>query len=421
MNLDMAEVEQMDDDRAARNFSRNFLEMREAMLNQNQGDKWMHAKQHLDDMQRASRLRRYYHWSKIKDTPFTVVITYPESHGQNRVEATKDEIQRLIKKGSSIPALFKKQNYKVHPDWMYCRNLSDVIEEIKLGEIPQQNQYEPEEMFEHFIEKFESLDWHQNVWLSKKETYECDRTLMQSIIYDAKVTEWFPEDFFSRKDKGSELKNKFGVTILFLATHSGLTRWKNVDSGHLRSEITDDFPETNNRAINEVWYRRAVEQINVNITNFVYSIPLNRQENNTDDLMVTVSHAVFQKDGGKLAPVAVTGLKFKYESFEDIAWNIIGNVQYEQYCSANKLFCYILDEHGYVMLSDDELDVGRSLGRVSPWLLELLVRERIYKPIVIYDYQAVCYAEKNESRVYYNEKNSSSSLITVINLNLRGE
>lgn len=231
MNVDMVEVEQMDDDRDPRDYNPLFLQMREEMLTHPTGSKWMHAKQHMEDIQRASRLRRHYYWSRVKDTPFTVIITYPESYGLNRVEVSKDELQRLIKKGSSIPSLFKDQNYKIHPEWMYCRNLTDIIEETLLGK-NETELYTNEEMFEYFIEKFEKMEWQPNIWLSKKLDYECDRTLMQSVIYDAKVTEWFPEDFFTRKDKGSDLRKKFGVSLLFLATHNGLTRWKSVETGN---------------------------------------------------------------------------------------------------------------------------------------------------------------------------------------------
>lgn len=234
MNLDILEVEQMDDDSDPRDFNPSFFQMREAMLNQATGSKWMQAKNHMDDMQRASRLRRNYYWSKVRDTPFTVVITFPESYGIYRAEPPKDEIQRLIKKGSSIPALFKGQRYKIHPGWTYCRNLTDVIEDIRLGSINTYDQYTPEEMFEYFIEKFEKMDWQPNVWLSKKHDYDCDRNLVQSIIYDAKVTEWFPEEFFTKKDKGSELKKKFDVKLLFLATQNGLTRWKVFNNGKVR-------------------------------------------------------------------------------------------------------------------------------------------------------------------------------------------
>lgn len=221
----MIEIEQMDDDLPPRQFNPHLIGIRNAMIEQSSGSKWMLAKQHIDDMMRVSRLRRFYYWSKIKDTPFTVIVSYPESYGQSRAQYNENEITKLVRKGSNILGLFKKQNFRIHPNWWYCRNVTDVIEDIKLGNISESSLYTPEELFEDFIEKFEKKSWH-DIWLSSE--YECDESLMKSIINDAKLTEWFSNDFFSLKDKGGSLMKKYIVSVVFLATHSGLTRFKDL-------------------------------------------------------------------------------------------------------------------------------------------------------------------------------------------------
>ncbi len=152
-------------------------------------------------------------------------MTYPESYGQVRAQTREDEISKLVRKGSNILGLFRKQNYKVHPEWFYCRNITDIIEEIKLGDISQFISYSPEEIFENFIERFEKKSWN-DIWLSLD--YECDESLMKSIIYDAKATEWFSNNFFSMKDKGGNFMKKFVVSVVWLATQTGLTRWKDL-------------------------------------------------------------------------------------------------------------------------------------------------------------------------------------------------
>lgn len=46
----MLEVELMDDEREARDFNPSFLNVREAIIKQTTGSKFMIAKQHYDDM-----------------------------------------------------------------------------------------------------------------------------------------------------------------------------------------------------------------------------------------------------------------------------------------------------------------------------------------------------------------------------------
>lgn len=68
----------------------------------------------------------------------------------------------------------------------------------------------------------------------------------------------------------NELKQRFGITRAFLATHSGLTRWMDFSS-----DSDDDFIATNSRSVDEIWYKRAVEQHFVEPQSFVFSVPYN--------------------------------------------------------------------------------------------------------------------------------------------------
>lgn len=68
----------------------------------------------------------------------------------------------------------------------------------------------------------------------------------------------------------NELKQRFGITRAFLATHSGLTRWMD-----FTSDSDDDFIATNKRSVDEIWYKRAVEQHFVEPQSFVFSVPFN--------------------------------------------------------------------------------------------------------------------------------------------------
>lgn len=67
---------------------------------------------------RVSRLKRQYYWTAIPNTPFTLVITYPDLYGLNRVQIRyEDEIHRIHAKGNDILSFFGGKNWKIHPDW----------------------------------------------------------------------------------------------------------------------------------------------------------------------------------------------------------------------------------------------------------------------------------------------------------------
>lgn len=58
--------------------------------------------------------------------------------------------------------------------------------------------------------------------------------------------------------------------------------------------------------------------------------------------------------------------------------------------------CYILDNHGYVIVTKDPEDTGKFLGEINGRLMQSLVSENIYQEVNITDYQGVCFVNTNE-------------------------
>lgn len=56
--------------------------------------------------------------------------------------------------------------------------------------------------------------------------------------------------------------------------------------------------------------------------------------------------------------------------------------------------CYVIDNNGYIILSNDSDDTGRFFGEVEAYTMHTLVELEIFKAITVYDYQAVCKALK---------------------------
>ncbi|XP_016957389.1 voltage-dependent calcium channel subunit alpha-2/delta-3 isoform X4 [Drosophila biarmipes] len=413
-SVDMIEVELLDDDRPARDFNPVLMTIRDSIINQSTGSKWMLVKNHFDEMKRVARIKRQYYWTAIKKTPFTLVISYPEQYGVSRMDIRSDqEIHRISIKGTNLRNVFSGKRWKIHPDWLFCKHSNRTFKT-------------PEIELLYFLERMSEPGWrwpgsrsalppeHAAAMFSnnsstgrypsinEKESYYCDRQLMQALVFDARVTGWFSNNtsFNSKDDKGNEFKQRFGVTVAFLATHSGLTRWHEFHSNAAEeSGLGESFSQNNTRAIDEVWYKRAVDQHFVREESFVYSVPFDAGESNSE-ILVTASHAIFHNEGGKTAPAAVVGFQFQHSALYKLFHNITGNA-----CAVDDKDCYILDNNGYVVISTRVHETGRFFGEVNGAIMKRLLEENVYKQVTVYDYQAVCFESKNDN-------NASSMLLS---------
>lgn len=161
------------------------------------------------------------------------------------------------------------------------------------------------------------------------------------------------------------------------------------------------FGDENNKAIDEIWYRRAVEQHFIEGQSFVFSIPFNEiemegNEGNITDPIITATHAIFHTDSGSSAPVAVVGFQFKHSAFATLFANITSNGG-DPYGCRNDTECFILDNNGFILLSPFNEDLGKFFGEVRGNIMERLVEEHVYKQVIIYDYQGVCFKEETVS------------------------
>lgn len=64
-------------------------------------------------------------------------------------------------------------------------------------------------------------------------------------------------------------------------------------------------------------------------------------------------------------------------------------------CASDDFECFVLDDNGYVIISPELSDTGKFFGEVRGFLMHHLVNERVFKKMIIYDYQAVCFIGKD--------------------------
>ncbi|XP_021942456.1 voltage-dependent calcium channel subunit alpha-2/delta-3 isoform X2 [Zootermopsis nevadensis] len=389
-SVDMAEVELVDDHREARDINPKLREFRSDVINQSTGATTLEVKYYYDDMKRVSHTKRHYYYTGIENTPFTLVIALPDHYGLVSVNA-QVEIRRQYAEGVNVSQFFQGDNWRIHPEWTYCKYHYDSEHEFPT----------PEAEFRHFLVRTGNPNWK---WLSKRSVTppehveQCDRELFLSLIFDGRATEWFSNrNMSSNQDSKKEFQQRFGVTIAFVATHSGLTRWQEFPGEENRGQPR--FGDVHNRALDEIWYKRAVEQHYVDEESFVYSVPFDDGEGYRNETLVTASHAIFshkaQPDNKMYrSPVAVVGFQFRHMSLHALFKNITSTCDSCRLtCDSDELECYVLDNNGYIIVSESLRDTGKFFGEVQGNIMEMMVEEGLYKRIHMFDYQAVCFRE----------------------------
>ncbi|XP_063239126.1 voltage-dependent calcium channel subunit alpha-2/delta-3 isoform X2 [Bacillus rossius redtenbacheri] len=389
--VDLMEVELVDSDGGPRENNTALLDLRHDMIDQKEGETEMSVKVHYNDMRRVTTRRYKYFYNPIEGTPFSLGLAIPEGYGMYEVLAQLEIKHSPI----NVTEYFKGNNWKVHPDWVYCEYSYASEHRFK----------SPEEQVFHFLVKTCNPGWK---WMSlrprfplkkktEKDSYYCDKTLLQSLVFDAQATDGLgshgvPPPLVMKEDKKQGYQ-MFGVTLSFIATRSGLLRWQDhvppTTSQDGSGYATPHFSQQNRRATDEPWYRRAVDHYAVEPDSFVFSVPFDAGA--LPGTLVTAAHAVFVEHAGHRAPAAVVGLQFQHATLAAYFQNITSSCTgCKKTCASEDLDCYVLDNNGFIILSENADHTGRFFGQVDGTIMDSLVQDRIYKKVAVYDYQGAC-------------------------------
>lgn len=83
-------------------------------------------------------------------------------------------------------------------------------------------------------------------------------------------------------------------------------------------------------------------------------------------------------------------------------------------CANEELDCYILDNNGFIIISENNDHTGRFFGQIDGTIMDSLVQDRIYKKVPVYDYQGAC----TNSRSHYSGKGHQVSVSLKHNINI---
>ncbi|KAL3266744.1 hypothetical protein HHI36_010905 [Cryptolaemus montrouzieri] len=377
--VDLLELEILDDDNEPRLFDKSVIELREKVVYKGHGKSFLKIKFALDDLKRIMITGRHYYYTDIG--PFGFAIVLPDRYGQIKINDSKV----TSKSGKS---LLESRNWKVHPLWKYCENCGNRSPETKIRECLRRG----------------SRCKHEPPFLS--------------LLKDAEITKWFDEPIINERT----FIDRYFVSKIFIATRSGLTRWRTFMKNEDEDE-TNDFELLYPNSIDEDWYRRAVEENYDNENMFIYSVPfeISGYENNT---MINGTNAIFVSNGITKTPVATIGLQFNHRTMYYLYNNITTKCKTGRCnitCESDYLSCFILDNNGYVVLSDDREHTGRYIGDLRPDVMHHLVANKVYLPTRMFDYQGICYNEPREENLNKmketkkkNKKNSASKMQTFL-------
>ena len=222
-----------------------------------------------------------------------------------------------------------------------------------------------------------------------------------------------------------DLTSKFGIDLTFVSTRSGLTRFEDFSNG---SSVVEKFKQLHTKSIDEEFYKRAVDYHAVNDTAFIFSVPINIGDyirvngeadlidetldeastlyggytpSNQDDLSplsldqvhVTASRAIFVGENKETAPVAVVGALIKIATFRETFFNETvrcGAKNCAVKCEDETTHCLVVDNNGYIIVSENVKYTGKYLGEFDDVLLESLITHQIYTRKKVRDYQAIC-------------------------------
>lgn len=68
----------------------------------------------------------------------------------------------------------------------------------------------------------------------------------------------------------------------------------------------------------------------------------------------------------------------------------MGGLGCKKTCSSDDLDCYVLDDNGFIIISEKSEHAGQFFGEIDGTIMDSLVQDGIYKKVFVYDHQATC-------------------------------
>ncbi|XP_078596709.1 voltage-dependent calcium channel subunit alpha-2/delta-3-like isoform X1 [Branchiostoma floridae x Branchiostoma japonicum] len=341
--------------------------LRTSMVKRETGSLTMKVQEHLDNMKRVMVHYNSYYFTKIDETPFSLGIAIPSPYGQFFVQGTvKDRSKGLdpLRKGATGPVLAK---------WKYCQ--------LTTAEANNMTQLDA-------IVRYLEND-NKGSAKSPVIAKQCNRELVDHVMFDAAITEVLDSYWIAVKGNST----KHGIQQVFVGTKGGVTRFYSYLE-HPDEMTERDFINKTKNTIQATYYKRAAE---LGPGYFVYSVPFDQGLSNDTNFVVTASTAIFLQKGGPRAVAAVAGLQMNHESFSNLFFaataKCADSTRPEDCISCDEdddVDCYLLDDGGYIVVSEQSEDIGRFYGEIDGTMMSEMEELGLYDKIDLIDYQGMC-------------------------------
>ncbi|XP_076468811.1 voltage-dependent calcium channel subunit alpha-2/delta-3-like [Babylonia areolata] len=371
---------------------------------------------HFDDLKRVKLQKNRYQFVAVGDT-FRLVFVLPDNYGDKTLSVDPFAVPDLKTAFDDVGAKSASSgsSHAIAP-WIHCTD--EQGRQVKMdGNV-----------------LYQFVQWKPKV------KYECDKSLVRHLLLDAKETLTYggvwngssfnpgegdgpvKEECISRSPDNAEapciraMYPKYGIDFVWIGTASGFTRYKYFYNLELQGlqEIQGmpqpDLPQQYTATIQSLYYQRAVYGWDEGL-DYIYYM---ERDVVTDRLYVVMTTAeVVGRRGNTPAPLAVSALRMRHDSFEDIFVTETADCPGRHKCKVtcrNKdvLNCYLIDNNGYIMASNNNkttFEKGEFFGTKDPTLMKELIRHQFFIQLNVTDYQAMC-----KSQVSSQE--SSATFIT---------
>ncbi|KAH8279880.1 hypothetical protein KR054_009426 [Drosophila jambulina] len=421
-SIDFTEVEHLFEDENPREPGDTILNIRSAMVRHESGQfKDVSVKFHYDTMRRVSEEKQDYFFAPLPNTPFTLGIVMPSEYGKTWIKVG-EEVSKNVHMKINISDFFIGENWKVHPDWVYCKYHYLEGHEFKT----------PEAELREFLGKMVKRDWKWSEQYAEDESdwddnddlncgrktlgddaYYCNTELVHLLVFDAKVTNSSYGEWKFENEEERQLIMRFGADLRFVATMSGLTRWQFI-FGEVEVDTDREFGDYHTKAIDETWYKSAILQHHEDRTeSFVYSVKHYNDPMEDSEVKVTASHAIFPRDGGKEAPACVVGFQFSHARMWERFFNITAEDHVSRIkdlrpyivtfllqchrclpiCTDDDVDCVVIDNNAYIVIGQNINTTGKFFGEFHGDVMSAMVERGIFLSIAVYDYQEQCKEE----------------------------